>query len=306
MRDLDALPLLTTVIGSYPSGGLPPRRAIQRAVTDQLAAGIDLISDGQPRGDMLTIFADQIPGLRRADDGAWEVLAALDAPATPITVPDFVFACDLVGNRAEVKGIVTGPITLALSCRVLPSAPYASPEDPALILRLAEILGHEVAALVASGARVVQVDEPLLSTALGKRVSAELAHDALRDLAAVPRMPMLHVCGDVRAIAEELLILPFAALSIENTRILNLSAFDPEQLEFAETVLCAGCVDTQRDEAEPVEVIRARVWEATRVVVDPTRLWLAPDCGLRRLSPEVAKEKLVRLAAAAQDARASL
>src|SRR5215468_8135663 len=108
MRHIETLPLLTTVVGSYPTGGLPPRRAIQRAVTDQLAAGIDLISDGQPRGDMLSIFAEQIPGLRRASDGAWEVIAALDAPATPITVPDFVFACELAGDRAEVKGIVTG------------------------------------------------------------------------------------------------------------------------------------------------------------------------------------------------------
>ncbi|HZU75902.1 MAG TPA: methionine synthase, partial [Dehalococcoidia bacterium] len=44
--------MVTTVVGSYPVDGLPPRRAIQRAVEDQIAAGIDLISDGQVRGDM--------------------------------------------------------------------------------------------------------------------------------------------------------------------------------------------------------------------------------------------------------------
>lgn len=198
MRDLETLPLLTTVVGSYPTSGLPPRRAIQRAVADQVAAGIDLISDGQPHGDMLASFAAHISGLRQANDGVWEAHAALDTPAAPITVQDFAFAREVAGGAAEVKGIVTGPISLALSCRVLPSAPYSGPEDPALILRLAEILGHEVAALVAAGARIVQIDEPMLSQALGKRLSAELAHDALRDLAAAPRLPLLHVCGDVR------------------------------------------------------------------------------------------------------------
>ena len=61
MREIEALPLLTTVVGSYPTGGLPPRRAIQRAVEEQITAGIELISDGQPRGDMVGVFAGRIP-----------------------------------------------------------------------------------------------------------------------------------------------------------------------------------------------------------------------------------------------------
>jgi 5-methyltetrahydropteroyltriglutamate--homocysteine methyltransferase len=306
MIDLESLPLMTTVAGSYPTSGLPPRRAIQRAVMDQLAAGIDLISDGQVRGDMISLFAEPIPGLRRANDGVWEVHDALDMPAISVTTGDFLFARELAGDHAEVKGIVTGPITLALACRVLDSAPYAGSSDPALILRLAEILGHEVAALVASGARVVQVDEPALAGALGKRVSPELAHDALRDLAALPRLPLLHACGDIRAIAEELLILPFEALSIENTHIANLAALDPDQIEIAETRLCVGCVDTKSAEVESQAVVRERVEAALHVCPDSARLWVAPDCGLRQLPPESAKEKLVHLAGAVQDVRAAL
>ncbi|HLY32463.1 MAG TPA: hypothetical protein VKQ36_15670, partial [Ktedonobacterales bacterium] len=83
MPDRLSLPLLTTVVGSYPTDGLPPRRAIQRAVEDQIAAGIDLISDGQVRGDMIAIFARAIPGFALASDGAWEVTDALDIPAEP-------------------------------------------------------------------------------------------------------------------------------------------------------------------------------------------------------------------------------
>lgn len=305
MLEIEIQPLVTTVAGSYPPGGLPPRRAIQRAVEDQIAAGVDLISDGQMRGDMIATFASRIPGFRLADDGVWEIEAALDAPAEPITVADYAFARGLAGGRAEVKGIVTGPLTLALSCRVAPSAPYSAPDDPALLLRLAELQGREVAALVAAGARVVQVDEPMLGTALGRRISPELAYDALRALAAFPRMPALHACGDIRDIAQELLILPFAVLDIENTRIPNLAAMDPDELEFATVRVSAGCIDTQSDEIEPVETIRERI-QAAASILPPERLWVSPDCGLRPLPREVAREKLARMVAAARDVRAEL
>ena len=308
MLDIDYQPLLTTVIGSYPSGGLPPRRAIQRAVEDQIAAGLDLISDGQMRGDMIGAFAGRIPGFELADDGVWEVVAALDLPDTPITVSDYAFARGLAGGRAELKGIVTGPITLALSCRVTPAAPYASNDDPALILRLAEILAHEVAALVAADARVVQVDEPVLAAALGTaggQISPELAYDALRDLAAIPRMPALHVCGDIRAIASELLILPFSLLHIENTRVANLAAIDPDQLEFTTVKLGVGVINTQSANMESVGVVRGQI-RAALEALPADRLWIAPDCGLRLLDPGVAKAKLTNMVAATQDVRSHL
>ena len=64
--------LATTVVGSYPvvkGGGLmsfldPLRTAVETAVGDQLAAGIDIISDGQVRGDMIGAFASHLPGIR--------------------------------------------------------------------------------------------------------------------------------------------------------------------------------------------------------------------------------------------------
>ncbi len=305
MRDLESLPLVTTVVGSYPTDALPPRRAMQRAIEDQLAAGIELVSDGQPRGDMISVFASRIPGFSRGADGVWEVEDALDQPEAPILATDYAFASGLVGSRAEVKGIVTGPITLALSCRVAPSAPYNHPADPSLILRLTEILGREVAALVAAGARAVQVDEPALSAALGKEVSPELAHDALRDLAALPRYSILHVCGDVRGVADELLILPFAVLNFENTRIPNLTAFDADQIEFSTGVLGVGCVDSQDEAVEATSTIRDRILAALETL-DPSRLWVSPDCGLRNLSRESARAKLANLVEAVNEVRATL
>ncbi len=305
MPSISRQPLLTTVVGSYPSDGLPTRRAIERAVEDQLLAGVDVISDGQPRGDMIETFAARIAGIERRDDGVWEVFDSLDHPATPILASDYALARSLAGRRAEVKGIVTGPITLALSLRVAPEAPYNAPHDPALILRLSEILGRELAALVASGARVTQVDEPLLPQALQQRVPLELASDALRAFAATAPIPMLHVCGDVRDLANDLLLLNFAVYDIENTRIANAAAFDDEQLDFSESKVSVGCVDTASAEGESVATIRERI-SATMALIPPERLWVSPDCGLRPLPRAAALEKLTRMAAAVQELRAEL
>lgn len=305
MRDSEYPPLLTTVVGSYPTDGLPLRRAIQRAIEDQVAAGIELVSDGQPRADMISLFTAHIPGFQRAHDGVWEVVDALDLPKAPIAVEDFALARQLLAGRAELKGIVTGPLTLALSCRVAPSSPYHGPEDPSLILRLAEVMGREVAALVAAGATIVQVDEPMLSVALGARVSPELASDALRPLAAVPRTPALHVCGDIRAVARELLALPFDVLNFENSTTPNLSAFDADELVFASVRLGVGCVNTRSARVESATTIRRRVLAAA-ARLDAARLWISPDCGLRNLPAEVARQKLTRMVAAVNEVRGVL
>lgn len=306
-RSVENIPLLTTVIGSYPTDGLPPRRALHRSVEQQIAAGIELISDGQVRGDMISLFARNIPGMRQASDGAWEIEAALDVPATPSALADYLAARELAGDRAEVKGIVTGPITLALACRVTRSSPYTGPTDPSLLIRLAEIQGHEAAALAASGARVVQIDEPALSTTLNSRIPAEFAHDLLRDLAAVVPLPVLHICGDIREIALDVLLLPFAALAIENSRIPNLGALEAEAAEEVGLRLCCGVVDTSTDEMETVDVLRERVTAVLAAnVVPPERLWIAPDCGLRALPSEAAQAKLERMVQAVQDVRAML
>lgn len=297
--------LLTSVVGSYPTDGLAPRRAIERAVEDQLLAGVDVISDGQPRGDMIETFAARIPGIERRDDGAWEVVDTLDFPAMPIVAGDFTLARELAARRAEVKGIVTGPITLALSLRVAPEAPYNAPHDPRMILRLAEILGRELAALVAAGARVAQVDEPLLPRALAGLVSMELASDALREFAATATLPMLHVCGDVRDVANDLLLLNFAVYDIENSAIPNAAALDAEQLDFAGSKISAGCVSTSDAGVESVATIRERI-RATMRHIPPERLWVSPDCGLRNLPREIALEKLKRMVAASQELRAEL
>lgn len=305
MAHWSAIPLLTTAAGSYPPGELPPKRAVQRAVEDQIAAGIDLISDGQVRADIISFFADGIPGFRRAPDGVWELAAPPDLPGEPLASADYLLARLLAKGRAAVKGVITGPVTLAFSTRLAPGAPYNGVSDPQLLLRLAGILAREAAALVAAGAEIVQIDEPALPRAVQDGLEIDLAEQALREVTAIIPFPMLHICADVRPIAYELLAMPIAALNVAGAHIDTLSAFEADDLESAGIRLVYGCVDTQAPAPETRQIIQARIERAVERL-GAERLWLSPDCGLRRHTREDAHEILGELADAAQAVRARL
>jgi 5-methyltetrahydropteroyltriglutamate--homocysteine methyltransferase len=305
MAHWSAIPLLTTAVGSYPPGDLPPKQAVQRAVEDQIAAGIDLISDGQVRADLISLFAGGIPGFRQAPDGIWELVAAPDLPGEPLAAADYLLARLLAKGRATVKGVITGPVTLALSTRLVPGTPYNGQSDPQLILRLAGILAREAAALVAAGAEIVQIDEPLLPSAIQNGVEIDLAEQALRNVTAIIPSSLLHICADVRPIAYELLAMPIAALSIAGSQIDTLSAFEADDLESAGIRLVYGCVDTQAPAPEARQVIQARIERAVERL-GAELLWLSPDCGLRQHSRADAQEILGELADAAQAVRARL
>ena len=105
--------LATTVVGSYPvvkGSGIkaifdPLKPAVETAVADQLAAGIDIISDGQVRGDMIQAFSGKLPGIKGQN-----VVGKVQPASGAITAADTKYARS---KSPYVKGIITGPSTLA-------------------------------------------------------------------------------------------------------------------------------------------------------------------------------------------------
>jgi len=135
----------TTVVGSYPK--LPPAKealkrmrkeeitseefeklvdnAIKMVVEDQIETGVDIISDGeQSREDMEVFFAERLKGFKVGHEaGDWvrvidnihfrkPVVVEKIEWAGPMTVEDWMVATEYAQGR-PVKGIVTGPYTLA-------------------------------------------------------------------------------------------------------------------------------------------------------------------------------------------------
>ncbi len=291
--------LATTVVGSYPvvkTGGLkslfdPLAGAVETAVTDQIGAGIDIISDGQVRGDMIGAFTSKLPGIREQ-----EVIGKIQPAAAAITAADTKYARS---KFPKVKGIITGPTTLAHGLHI--STPmYRSKEEVAL--DLAAALVTEARALEATGITLLQIDEPILSTGIA---DLGVAKQAVEQIASSVRVPTcMHVCGNLGNVLDEILKFNVNVLDFEfsknpqNLDILSRRDLDGKMLGY-------GCVDSSSETVETVPEIKKRIEKGVEYF-DPKILLIDPDCGMRMRSRESAYWKLKNMCDAAKEVRIAL
>jgi 5-methyltetrahydropteroyltriglutamate--homocysteine methyltransferase len=288
--------LPTTVVGSYPvvrSPSLrtlldPLRSAVETAVTDQLTAGIDIISDGQVRGDMITSFASRLPGIR-----GQRVVGKVLPPERPITVPDTRYA---VSRHPWVKGILTGPSTLAHALQIA-TPNYRDRAD--LTLDLAQALAYEARALQDAGVTLIQIDEPIFSTGA---VDLMTGGQAIQILTSLLQKPVfLHVCGALVGVIDEILKMKVAGFDFEFAgNEVNLQFLSGKDL--GDRFLGFGCVDSNKPDVEKIPVIKKRI-QAGIEAFGPERLLIDPDCGLRMHTREVAFRKLKAMVDATREAR---
>ncbi|MFY1643171.1 methionine synthase [Methanoculleus bourgensis] len=289
--------LPTTVVGSYPvvkGSGIfalvdPLKHAVEVAVADQVAAGIDIISDGQVRGDMIRAFTSRLPGIRGSS-----VVGKVQPARQPITVGDTKYA---LSRHPKVKGILTGPSTLAHGLAV--ETPFYRNKDE-LVLDLAQALAVEAAYLESAGVTVLQVDEPIFSTGAA---NIAVGLEAVNAIVARLRIPVcLHVCGGLSAVIDDVLQANVAIFDFEfanNPGNLDLLS----EKDLRGRMIGYGCVDSADPAVESVETIRKRI-EAGVDVFSPEAMLIDPDCGLRMQSRDAALGKLKNMVAAAGMVRA--
>lgn len=283
--------MFTTVLGSYPlSYNELGKDAIIRSVSDQIDAGIQLVSDGQTRYDMVEYFARAIEGYCHAAKSF--INGKIGRGSPEIFLEDLEIA---KGMAPHVKGIITGPVTLVFSSEI--KGYYKGYRDEAVYLDTAEALLGIAQALEENGAQWVQIDEPYLSVG----APMGIARKAVESIALRLKVPVaLHVCGRVTKIFKELLqwegirMLSHAFMGDDNMEILSL-----KELRSSGKMLGLGCIDTKSTKIEEVEdvekLIRAAVAHIPR-----ERIAIHPDCGLRVLPREVAFEKMKRMVIAAE------
>ena len=281
---------LSNAIGSYD----PFKQAIESSVIAQLDAGVDIISDGQVRGDMVSIFTKYIPGMK-IEDGNTFIVGKIRNPTQEISIKDMQYAKKVMkdyynGNIPEgkgIKGIITGPNTIIHSSRI--QSFYKNKEDA--IIDLAHSLKQEVNAIEKKIQPVyMQIDEPFLSTGMVDMKTAREAIGIIKDGLEVPLG--MHVCGiltdafkDIAKFNVDILDFEFAGNNV-NLGVLekNASLVSGKKIGF-------GCVDSSVnvvDEAEDVEELVLKAID----IVGKDNLLLDPDCGLRRAPKDVAFEKL--------------
>jgi 5-methyltetrahydropteroyltriglutamate--homocysteine methyltransferase len=291
--------------------------AIKAAIKDQERAGIDIVSDGELRRDNdIDYFLARVPGVnitRRAKSDYYdyyeaEVAAELpeDDKATLGLAADYEFTRRLTDR--PVKFSFTGPFSLS---RRLSGSGY--PDRADLVRALARRLNREACSLAAVGAEFLQIDEPFLA---GYPEQAALAVEAVNIVTAgVPVTWALHVCYGNRharpsweghydflfpavlAARVDQLVLEFARKGLADLRLLREYAW-PSSLGL-------GVIDVKSSAVETPDLVAERIRRALEYV-EPARLMINPDCGLRHLAPEVARRKLRAMVSGAALVRSEL
>jgi 5-methyltetrahydropteroyltriglutamate--homocysteine methyltransferase len=334
-----------TLVGSYPqpdwlidrkalSGRFPPRTrarelwrvaepyleealkdATRLAVNDEIAAGIDIVTDGEIRRESYSnFFATALDGVDFENPGE-----ALDRSGEPVKVPrvvgplrrtrpvcvdDVKFLRSLTDK--PIKYTVPGPFTMSQQAK---NEYY--PSDRECSLAYAAALNEEIKDLFAAGADVIQLDEPYMQARAAK--AEQYGIEALnRAVDGVKGKTAVHICFGYAALIHErppaYSFLPQLAranvnqISIETAQS-NLDCSVLRELPGKDILL--GVIDLSNPAVETVEVVKQRVRRALPHI-DPARLVLAPDCGMKYLKRETAFGKLRSMCQAAKELRQEL
>lgn len=281
--------------------------AIKKVIEDYLWAGVDILSDGeQSREDMVVYFAERLKGYRIGDwvrifDNVYfrkPVVHEKIEYVAPMAVMDWEYAQSISQGR-PVKAILTGPYTMADWSF---DTHYGDRRE--LVLELARVLRREIEEFVKRGARYVQVDEPALP-ARPRREEAELVKEALDVmLRGIDAKKIVHICfGRIEKLIPYILEFPVDQIDLEfkNSDFKLL----PYLKEYGfNKELGYGVVDVHSLRVETVDEIIEAVERLMKLdILGPEKIYLDPDCGLKRLPREIARQKLRSIAEAAKKLR---
>ena len=338
-------PLRTTVIGSYPfpswlefaSAHLDQfgaddvaeliDDAVVCAIHDQVAAGLDVITDGeQTRLDFNLSFYGYLRGIahegqspRRwgppAHDqrGKHAIVDSLDAPEGFGVVDEFERLRRLAPPGPTLKASIPGPYTL--SGRLMPNAAYA--DRYAVTEALLPLVQRELVALVKTGCREITVDEPSMSCYAYREDPDRFVDIFNRTVAPIVGKCRLstHLCfGNFKARAVgprryAPMFPAFLAMNVDEIHVEMASR------EFAE-IEVIGAIAEQRDVAVGIVDVKSYYIETPTDVAERVRLCLrhapaerlafAPDCGLSQTARWAARKKLQNMVTGVQLVRAEL
>lgn len=336
-------PLRTTVIGSYPFPGWLEfacqnlgqfgeadrvelqEDAVIAAIHDQLAAGLDVITDGeQTRLDFNLSFYGFLAGIelepaqpRRfgppAHDqrGKHKITGELAAPRGLGVVEEWQRLARLTESKIQnperritLKASVPGPYTL--SGRLMPNREY--PDRFAITEALVPIVRAELEALVAAGCKEITVDEPSMSCYAHRedtRRFVDIFNRTVESVAGRCRLST-HLCfGNYKGRAVGLrsyapMFPAFLDMQVDEFH-LEMASREFAEIEILAEIarqkdVAVGIVDVKSYYIESVADIADRVRRCLRFA-PAERLSFAPDCGLSQTARWAARQKLNNMVA---------
>jgi 5-methyltetrahydropteroyltriglutamate--homocysteine methyltransferase len=289
-------------------------------------AGLDRVYDGEARRiEMYEHPVRQMRGFQflghvRSFDNKYYLKAAATGEVK-LDQPYHLDEFDFVKAHAvkEPKLPITGPYTIAdWSYNEYYLGRQSGWKNRAVRRRaqrefVVEIARHAIRptlqALIERGCRVIQIDEPAAGTHPDEAdLVAEGFNAATEGLDAEFSM---HICfSDYRSLFPALLEAKRVhqwAWEFANRDGDGRDGYEVLKMfaEYGDTrEIGLGVLDVHRDEVETPELVRDRIERAAKILGDPARIWVNPDCGLRTRRLPIAYQKLESMVKGAELARA--
>jgi 5-methyltetrahydropteroyltriglutamate--homocysteine methyltransferase len=285
------------------------------AIRDMERAGIDVVTDGEIRRESYSNrFATALDGVDVERSGT-----AIDRTGHPNPVPRIVGkirrtrpielrdAEFLVQNTdRKTKITLPGPFTMIQQAQ---NDHYASAEAAAM--DYAEAVNAEIRDLFAAGVDMVQLDEPYMQARPleAKKYAIKAINHALEG---VTGTTIVHLCFGYAHIVHErpsgYSFLP--ELAAARADVISIEAAQPSLdlsilRELANKSIMLGVISLGDTALETPEVVADRIRRALEVL-PPDRLWIAPDCGMKYLTRDVAFGKLRAMVQGARRVREAL
>ncbi len=274
--------------------------AAKAAIKDQEIAGLDIVTDGEPRRDnMVDYFVERLPGVqidRSSKKFYYDFYDSVVQGKLPMAslglVPDFNFLRAFTERQTKI--CITGPHCLSKRIR---NQYY--PSEEALATDIAKVMNLEMKALVKAGATYIQIDEPYYS---GFPEDLPWCVKVLNTMVeGVEAKIAVHICygnrygkpsweGSYRYLFPAIMEAKVHQLTMEFARRggEDLDLFKEFNTPFE---LGVGVIDVKTDDIETPEMVAERIRKALEVL-PPERIFILPDCGLFHLSHDVAFAKL--------------
>jgi 5-methyltetrahydropteroyltriglutamate--homocysteine methyltransferase len=330
------LPLLpTTTIGSFPqtgeiksarkeyrSGAITRtkyhaflKKKIREIIRFQEDIGLNVLVHGEyERTDMVEYFGRKLKGFLFTENG-WVQSYGTRAVKPPIIFGDIWRAQPLTLTWSifaqkqtirPVKGMLTGPVTILNWSFAREDLDLKS-----IAYQLALAIGDEVSALEKSGIKIIQIDEAALREKLPLR--KENWHREYLDWA-IPAFRLTHakaspatqihthMCySEFEDIIDSIEDMDADVISIEAARsdftILSFLKEHRFKLEIG-----PGIYDIHSPRIPPLEEMEGMI-EHVLEYIDPEKVWVNPDCGLKTRNMDEAAPSIENMVRAAENVR---
>ncbi|PIN81859.1 5-methyltetrahydropteroyltriglutamate--homocysteine S-methyltransferase [Candidatus Woesearchaeota archaeon CG10_big_fil_rev_8_21_14_0_10_30_7] len=309
---ISKIPYPTTTIGSFPQttelrqirnhlkkGEVSEKvynefikKYIKNCIKRQENLGLDVLVHGEPeRNDMVQYFAEQLEGFTVINGAVQSYGTRYVRPPVitgdvkrrhSMTVDWISYAQSL--THKPVKGMLTGPVTM-----IQWSFPREDISREAQYYQVANALKEEVHDLVNAGIKHIQIDEPALREGLpiDKSKREHYLHHAINAFRSVfyqvPEDIIIHshMCfSEFPDILEHIKQMNVDVLSIEDSKAKGKAA---KSLTGFPGSIGLGVYDVHSPRIPSVEEI---VKIPLSLDLDPKRIWINPDCGLKTRGEE--------------------